>query len=780
MNNVIQKILEHKETETIFNYVLNKLYTEGPVSTTVLEILSYLYIYEKESFEKHNDKILKYMGVNYKDVPVASLTEAVFGMYKKHIESTYNYSYTPVQASIVQGIHNNQCFSFSAPTSTGKSFVFRNIIDACKNDVVIIVPSRALINEYYIRITEAIPDKTVNILTFIDRINTRYARRNIFIVTPERCKELFKHKNEFNIDYFLFDEAQLSNEESNRGLFFDSIVRRIQKSYPLSKFVFAHPFVANPEAQIVKNHFPQETSLSKQYIQKNVGQIFYSYDNGNFYHFGIDKNIMGKQKVQCSFDPISKAIENNGSVLIYTTKASIYKKTVFNDFEKYISLCQPIRNKEADALINQIKNYLGATDDNNMDKYSHMLFLLKKGIVVHHGSLPLQARLILEEFTQKGFCRICFATSTLEQGVNMPFEVVFLNTFQASRPLSLKNLIGRAGRSSIERKFDYGSVIVRKDNMSKFRDIMTSDDSLKSISLLEDDNIDDDYKDFKEAILSNTLSDEYNLTEEQLAKLTGDDTQSIIKQLLDSMFDDGKLISLSTINQDLQCKLNLYLQFERLYASYLKRSLTDGEKSVFDTAIKILIWKIHCKKFKDICFYRYAYASRLKERKELKDKIKNATGMTKIRYQMRLNNLYASFVSECKELPNKNLSNYSMFGNREIKAVDVDYDRIVFDTYDYLDKTIGFYLSDIFYAAFQKYYEATQDTRAEKLAKYVKYGTDNEKEIWMLRYGLTFEDIEWADDCIECINQEAIEFNNNIQELEAEKIDIIKRFIQNN
>ena len=120
-----------------------------------------------------------------------------------------------------------------------------------------------------------------------------------------------------------------------------------------------------------------------------------------------------------------------------------------------------------------------------------------------------------------------------------------------------------------------------------------------------------------------------------------------------------------------------------------------------------------------------------------------------------------------------------MFGNREIKAADVDYDRIVFDTYDYLDKTIGFYLSDIFYAAFQKYYETTQDTRAEKLAKYVKYGTDNEKEIWMLRYGLTFEDIEWADNCIDSINQEAIVFNNNIKELESEKIDIVKRFIQN-
>lgn len=780
MKDVINKIINHKETEKIFNYVLNKLYIDGPISTTVLEILSYLYIYENESFEKYNNQILKYMGVHYKNVPVNSLTDAIFGMYKKHIETTYNHSYTPVQASIVREIKNNQCFSFSAPTSTGKSFVFRNIIDSCDKDVVIVVPSRALINEYYNRITEAIPDKSVNILTFVDKINTRYARRNIFIVTPERCKELFKHKEDFDVEYFLFDEAQLSNEDSTRGLFFDSIVRRIQKVYPRAKYVFAHPFVANPEAQIVKNHFQQEVSFSQQYIQKNVGQIFYAYDNGDFYHFGIDKNIMGKKKILCDFDPIVNAIKHDGSVLIYTTKASIYKKTVFNDFNKYIDLCQPIKNKEAEVLINQIKNYLGATDDKNMDKYSNMLFLLKKGVVVHHGSLPLQARLILEEFTQNGFCRICFATSTLEQGINMPFEVVFLNTFKASRPLSLKNLIGRAGRSSLETKFDYGSVVVRKDNMSTLRKIITSEDILKDVSLLEDDNIDDDYKDFKEAILSNTLSDEYNLTEKQLNNLSDSNTQEIVRALLDCMFQNNTLVSLKSINEDTDFKLNLYHQFERLYSSYLKRELVDGEKSVLNTAIKILIWKIHCKTFKDICFYRYAYASRLKERKELNAKIKSSTGVVKVKHQIQLNSLYAAFVSECRELPNKKLNNYSMFGNKEIKASDVDYDRIVFDTYDYLDKTIGFHLSDIFFAAFQKYYETTQDERAEKLAKYVKYGTDNDRHIWMLRYGLTFEDIEWANSYIESINQEEIIFNDAVDELEPEQYNIIKRFIPDN
>ena len=34
-----------------------------------------------------------------------------------------------------------------------------------------------------------------------------------------------------------------------------------------------------------------------------------------------------------------------------------------------------------------------------------------------------------------------------------------------------------------------------------------------------------------------------------------------------------------------------------------------------------------------------------------------------------------------------------------------------YDTYDYLDKLIGFKLSDIFYAIFYQYYEATSDER---------------------------------------------------------------------
>ena len=100
---------------------------------------------------------------------------------------------------------------------------------------------------------------------------------------------------------------------------------------------------------------------------------------------------------------------------------------------------------------------------------SEMLEKLSLGIVTHHGSMPLAARLILEHFTQSGFCRICFATSTLEQGINMPFDVVYLDKFEASKSLSVKNLIGRAGRSTVDAKFDYGSVVIRNNAITSLR-----------------------------------------------------------------------------------------------------------------------------------------------------------------------------------------------------------------------------------------------------------------------------------------------------------------------
>lgn len=534
---LIEDIIYNNNVESILSQAINHIYTNGPISTTDMEVLSYISIYQPDLFSKYLSTIINYLAIFYKKPKVNTLQELVFQQYKEYIQETHNVSYTPVQASIATNILNYKCFSFSAPTSTGKSFVFLKEINDSQADVVVIVPSRALINEYYINICNQITDKAINILTFIDSINTSVAKRNIFVVTPERCRELFKQKDLFNVDLFLFDEAQLSNEDSKRGLYYDSIIRRCQKAYPKAKFVFAHPFVKNPISQINKNHFDLKTSNAISYNQKNVGQVYMQIDdNGRFYHFGINREVMGKKRVLCPFDPIYETITKGGTVLFFVSKLKITSKEYIREFEKYINLCEEIDDEIVDEYIERLKQYIGGDVYSNRDYYSQLIAQLKRGIVIHHGSLPLQMRSIIEEYTKRGYCKICFATTTLEQGVNMPFDVVFIDRMDYKHHLAIKNLIGRAGRSTSEYKFDFGYVILNKGaNIQKFRNIIINDVELEEVSLLEtDDDLGGDYAGFKEAIKNETFSDEYNLTPQEIESLEKPDSEAIVKEILDA------------------------------------------------------------------------------------------------------------------------------------------------------------------------------------------------------------------------------------------------------
>lgn len=762
--NLIKRIRNGKDLDEISSFVRNRIYRNGPVETIILETLSYLKLFQPDYFKNFENEIIETMGLYFKSPEPESLQGVVFDIHRQYIYETYGENYTPMQASILKQVSETKQFSFSAPTSTGKSFVFRNLIKSAINDVVVIVPSRALINEYYDKIRELVDIKLVNVLTFVEHINIKHVNQNIFILTPERARELFKNKSWLNIELILFDEAQLSDEESIRGLYFDSIVRRSLKTFENAKFIFAHPFISNPEAQLERNDVVNTVSTAHSYEQKNVGQIFYIHNVSKdiFYHLGSDKDVLGKHKLIADFDPIGKAIQNGGSVLIYVPKSHIYDKSIYTQFDKYIKMCSPIQSSEANNMINTLRDYIGASFNEPLFYNSEMLEKLSCGIVIHHGSMPLTSRLILEHFTQRGYCRICFATSTLEQGINMPFDVVYLDRFEASKSLSVKNLIGRAGRSTQDAKFDFGSVIVRENAKTELRKVLKKQEMISAISSLDtlDDSVDEKYNEFKDAIKNDKYSDEYNLTEIDLQILSSDDVAANIPALLDMLFINNELIK---PDSDMAA---IYEIFQELYKIYLGRDLAKAEKAVISTAIKIMVWKVYGKTFRNICQYRYAYVSKTNERRRLiKEGKKSEADLITVKY-----------LQGYHDIPDKNLSSYPLI-SADTKAKDVDYDLVVYDTYDYLDKLIGFKLSDIYYAIFHKYYLSTNDKRASKLANYFKYGTDNNQEIWMLRYGLTFEDIEWASGCIEKIDEYEILFNNRVNELDNYKFNIIKQYI---
>lgn len=777
MNNLIDKIINGIELEKIIENVINNIIENGPINQSDLEILTYIKFFQNEFFSNYEPDIIQVMGLFYKDIEVDSLTSQIMQDYKEGIRDAYGKTFTPVQSDIYSNSIYNNCFSFSSGTSTGKSFVFNEIVKNAHNDVVIIVPSRALINEYLIKINSYILYKNVNILPFVDFVNCKKCIRSIFVLTPERAKELFKFKERINLEYVLFDEAQLSDDKTSRSVIFDSIVRRIEKHFPTAKKLFAHPFIENPEAQLIKNNIVNSKSVSTNYREKNVGQMYISYDENGFYCFGLDKNLMGNNRVKINFDPVKNIIINGGTILIYTHKSKIYNGKVFEEFKDYINYCEELTDERALKLIDNFKKLIGGSDNEYSSSYSKMVNYMKRGIILHHGSLPLQARIIIEEFTKNGYCRLCFSTSTLVQGINMPFDLVWLDSFEPSQPLSVKNIIGRAGRSTLAPKYDYGIIVIKDTKKSKFRDVMISNIYLKQESILDtNQELSEELSEYRDAVKNETIDDEYNLTEKELERITKDNTLELAQQILVLLFIGEKIITGDQFTSLPRSNRNeIYEKFQEIYKLYLNnRELSPGEKGVIATAVRILIWQIQGKTFKQIVGYRYAYLRKgdiirplLRRAKESKNKEE----IGKIKQQIL--SIEAGFTTKCMDIPNKDLPNIPLFS---CKAYQIDYDLLVYDTYDYVDKIIGFKIRYIYYALFDKLYLSTMDERAKKLALYIKFGTVDEKEILLLRYGYSHETIEWLKDYVENINEEEIVFRN-LDDISSEKMKEIGRYV---
>ena len=79
--------------------------------------------------------------------------------------------------------------------------------------------------------------------------------------------------------------------------------------------------------------------------------------------------------------------------------------------------------------------------------------LLEKGIVLHHGKMPPVMSRFLIDLIQSHVINIVIATSTLSEGVNLPFETVLIPSLRRNRSAvpvrEIVNVAGRAGRPGV-------------------------------------------------------------------------------------------------------------------------------------------------------------------------------------------------------------------------------------------------------------------------------------------------------------------------------------------
>lgn len=240
---------------------------------------------------------------------------------------------------------------------------------------------------------------------------------------------------------------------------------------------------------------------------------------------------------------------------------------------------------------------------------------------------------------------------------------------------------------------------------------------------------------------------------------------------------NGNIISASDYkNMDDNTREQVKDSFKKIFVKHLRRDdLSEAEQSILSVALRILLWRVQGRSFSQIVAFRYNYITDDEKRNELKRKLKENQISDK-EYNKQIASIKLKYSQVPRELPNANAFKKSLF-DRNATFKDFDYDRLVYDTYEYLDTVLSFSLSNPISAAFQIYYDKTQDSRALAMINYLKYGTNNSKEIMLLRYGFDSEDLDWLNSCVKSINENEIVFDNESIELLTNcQKDIISRY----
>ncbi len=393
-------------------------------------------------------------------LPFSSDLYSEFHKIRNKIKNT-SYIFTNSQYNIYNKIMESDYFSFSGPTSLGKSFLIKHIaieLISVNNIIVFILPTKALLEEYLIDIKTILNDRkieNINVSKSVSRINKN--SKNILVFTQERYNAFLYDSTyaDLKVDFLFVDEAhKVLDRKNNRAITLYKVIRRSIDSFKNMRVVFSCPVISNPrvffnvfninETDRVNSLCVKESPVNQDlYFINSINRDYRYYDSisNKKINFDIYNDFCN------DYDIINKLSKKSMSNIIYvSSKTECIRKC--NEFFLYLNNNNMIAETKDEELLLEsklIKEYI-----HNEFKLSE---LIKYGIAYHHGSLPLFIRKRIEDLYARKKIVYIFCTSTLLEGVNLPTKNVFIYPFpkrvandEKKCKLDFWNLAGRAGR----------------------------------------------------------------------------------------------------------------------------------------------------------------------------------------------------------------------------------------------------------------------------------------------------------------------------------------------
>lgn len=418
----------------------------------------------------------------------------------------------------------DDCFSYSAPTSMGKSFIMRmfikeQVLNGIKKNYAIIVPTKALINEVRSEVINdlkgLLEQRDYRVVTAAGDLALEQDHSFILVLTPERLLYLINSKPDLPIDYLFIDEAHKMSGKNSRGPFYYSVVDDLSRRDSKPHFIFASPNIPNPEVylQLIANgHYDDENAMASSFSPVSQFKFLVSIGNRTISVFNDHtknyESVCTLQGDNPTLDLILQAYDQTEEMKDKRTIAYFSgKDKAIEAARKFAENRQKLNDPELDELARDVRNEVHG-------EY-YLAELLEKGVAYHIGYLPSAIRMRIEKLFKKEKITAMFCTSTLVEGVNLPADNLFISSYKNGRArmssIDFRNLIGRVGR--IQFNLCGNVFFVSDENAIKQDDylqLLKDDVSDQKLSLTEDLKPKHKKKIVETLLSGSTVIDKYN------------------------------------------------------------------------------------------------------------------------------------------------------------------------------------------------------------------------------------------------------------------------------
>ena len=390
----------------------------------------------------------------------------------------------------------DECFSYSAPTSMGKSFIMRmfikdEIMHGAQKNYALIVPTKALINEVRTKVIDDLGgEKNTEKINYLTRCNYSVvtaasdialedeSQNFILVMTPERLLYLLIAKPHFDLDYLFIDEAHKLSGKNSRAPFYYKVVDKLVHRQKKPHFIFASPNIPNPQVYLrlmLNAEEGDEEALAITYSP--VVQIKFLVDLQKGQIEVYNEHAPEEQCRILLANINGNGIEVNDFLLAIETQNRRLPKeerrqsiVYYNGRNKAVNAAQAFfeRVKPNGPRNDPLLDSLSKDIQEEVHQWYYLAEMVRYGIAYHIGYLPASIRARIEELFKSGNITVMFCTSTLLEGVNLPADNLFIMEnkifLSEMNTIDFRNLIGRVGRISFNL---YGNVYFVAERDSK-------------------------------------------------------------------------------------------------------------------------------------------------------------------------------------------------------------------------------------------------------------------------------------------------------------------------